>query len=227
MRHRRQRLEQEQRLLRTSREEPPPARALDDRVIVARRVVPEQREGEAAPALRLAVAAAAVAAGLRQDRHDVPGEPRRRPLLTPYDLDRHRYRGASPLDLDPGPAARQWMNDAVRTDLDHSRIGRAIAHPPRRIRLSPTGERLGDEELLPGVPTDEHNRLGNYRETWRGRCRVAGGYGPGARPEEPEPGHDGGKQRESCTIMRRSQHRGRTQSRQAKGREFAGGSDAR
>ena len=194
MRHRRQRLEQQQRLLRTRREQPPPARPLDDRVIVARRVVPEQREREARPARP-------TCRGSRRCCSPPSSRSARCPWRTQAPATPHPGRPRpAPIPRHPAAAPSRSRSGSGRSPADEPRhpirprppgVGRAIPHPPRRVRHPAAGDRLGDQKLLPRVPADEHNRLGHDRQP---RRRVTPGIDPGARPEEPEPGHDGGKQ---------------------------------
>src|SRR5205823_6462870 len=68
------RLEKQQAVFRRGEEDAPAARLLHQRLIIELRHEAEQREREAVLPARLAVAAARIAAELREDRHDLVGE---------------------------------------------------------------------------------------------------------------------------------------------------------
>ncbi|MBI3331425.1 MATE family efflux transporter, partial [Candidatus Peregrinibacteria bacterium] len=82
VRHDAARLEQEEAIIRSGGEEPPAAGFLDDGHVVEVGLEPQQRQTEAVLAAGLAVAAAAVAADLGEDRHHLVGEVDRQVLLT-------------------------------------------------------------------------------------------------------------------------------------------------
>ena len=186
-------LEQQQALVGRGREQPPAAAFLHQVLVILRRLEAEQRQLEAVLAARLAVAAAAVAAELGEDRHDLIGE-----------VDRQVGDEVRHLHLDVAVDARRGddmhgrfafgnRRDQAR-DIDVDDAGRA------RLHRSPCGSSrgsgrcrilAGDDDLLAGIAAgDRHHAVlqpagfdGNRGQLTRITQTGGLGFGGGRRLE--------------------------------------------
>ena len=138
------------------REEPPAAAFLHQVLVVLVRLEAEQRQLEAVLAAGLAVAAAAVAAELGEDRHDLVGKIDRAPRcrrLTTVTLSvpagpcagRGRDRGRA-----VGQRASRGPTLSIRNDARRHRLRSATA--AGQIAQLAAGILAGDDQLLPRRP---------------------------------------------------------------------------
>ena len=152
MRHHRRALHEQQALVRSRREQPAPPRFLHEMFVILRRLKPEQRKFEAILPARLAVATAAIAARLRENRHDLVRKINRRHMAEL--LHRHRGRGCQSLR-----ALRRhrrlpvafWNNVAILGHLNHARGLGLVTHRPRKIPHRARRKTRRHQNLLPRV----------------------------------------------------------------------------
>ena len=150
---------------RGGRENPPAPRVVHNRLVVAGRVEPKHAQLETGLTLGLAVATAAVARRLGQDRDDLLFErhPTRRFQTADFHGNANGLAGMGDSHL--GPALGFWRDHAGRIDGGDRLVGYLVSGGARGIRGG-----QGGEQLLGRFRTlESHDRRGDHQRGAGGR----------------------------------------------------------
>ena len=152
VRHFADRLGQQQAAVGSGRKQPPAAAFLHQVLEVLGWLKAQQRKLEAVLAAGLAVAAAAVAAQLGEDRHDLIGKVDRRLVAKVGDrgLDRSGRSGGTG-GRDRGRAIGLRHDQPGAVNPDHARGRDLVRCAAAQIAQLTAGVLAGDDQLLPGV----------------------------------------------------------------------------
>ena len=134
MRLRRGGFEQQQAVFGRGGKKPAATRFFDEMFVVLRRLEAEQGEPKSILAARLAVAAAGVATGFRENGHDLIREIDRRNLVEMLDLcGQHRAQAVRSLRGDGCRAVAEGCDPAVPVDFNDVGRRHGIADLPREV----------------------------------------------------------------------------------------------
>ena len=206
MRHEARAFLQEQALVGGGERQPPGPRFLDQMLVILRRLEAEQRQPEAVLSVGRAVAAAAVAAILREDRDDAVRKVVARILFEALDGERCRggQRGcARDRGGDGRRAVGQRAHHALLVDGDHAGWLGGERGDAGEVERFAVGVGARHHDLLAGILATQHDAFAvgaavvhreRHRVTFRGRCRSRCGSGGRGLVGDTDRGRQEGRQ---------------------------------